>query len=87
MNEKSVTDSAGTLATIFAVLSVAVFWLLPFSPLVAMVAVVKTRHSKGWPQSLAKAGALLSTICTMVAAALLLWLLFLACLRGWNFAF
>ena len=76
----------GWIAKLLAILSVACFWIVPCSPILAIAAVSTTRGSSGWPRKLAVAGAVLCTLCTLLAAAVLLWLLFLRSLNGsWAF--
>jgi hypothetical protein len=78
--------SHGWIAKLLAILSVACFWVLPCSPILAIAAVSTTKGSSGWPRRLAVSGAILSTLCTLLGAALLLWLLFIRSLRGsWAF--
>jgi hypothetical protein len=60
----------GRVAKWLAVLSVACFWLLPFSPAVAIGAVSTTRGAAGWPRRLAVAGAVLCIAYTMLMALL-----------------
>lgn len=50
-------------------LSLAAFWVLPFSPLLSMAAVSQTRETKGTPRTLAVAGALLCSVYTIGLAA------------------
>ena len=87
MNTQSEAAPAGMVGKVLAVFSMALFWVLPLSPFVAIAAVATTRRSAGWPRTLAKTGAILCTVFTMMAAAMFLWLLCIACVRGWNFAF
>ena len=87
MNTESKAAPAGIAGRILAVLCVAGFWVLPFSPFVAIAAVATTRHSVGWPRTLAKTGAILSVLYTLMGAALLVWVVCIAGLRGWNWAF
>ena len=87
MNTESVSAPAGIVGKLLAVVCMAGFWVLPFSPLVAIGAVVATRRSAGWPGTLAKTGAILSIACTGMAAAMFLWLLVIVCMRGGDFAF
>ena len=76
----------GWIAKLLAILSVACFWLLPCSPILAIAAVSTTKGSSGWPRKLAVAGSVLSTACTLLAAALLLWFLCLRSMNGsWTF--
>lgn len=87
MSTESAAAPAGIVGKILAVLCLAGFWVLPFSPLVAIAAVATTRHSAGWPRTVAKTGAMLSVLCTLMGAALILWVVCLAGVRGWNWAF
>jgi hypothetical protein len=87
MSTESIATPAGIVGKILAVLCLAGFWVLPFSPFVAIAAVATTRHSAGWPRTLAKTGAILSVLFTLMGAALLLWVVCIAGLRGWNWAF
>jgi len=58
----------GRLAKFLAVLSVACFWLLPWSPLVAIGAVKLTKGVAGWPRRVALTGAYLSVAWTLILA-------------------
>jgi ABC-type sulfate transport system permease subunit len=58
----------GRLAKLLAILSVACFWLLPFSPMVAIGAVSITRGTSGWSRNLAVTGAVLCIAYTLVMA-------------------
>lgn len=73
--------SPGWIAKLLAILSVACFWVVPCSPILAIAAVSTTKGSAGWPRKLAVAGAVLCTVWTLTIAAMLLWLL---CLKGLN---
>jgi hypothetical protein len=74
------------IAKLLAILSVACFWIVPCSPILAIAAVSTTQGSSGWPRKLAVAGAVLCTLCTLLAAALLLWILLIRSLNGsWAF--
>lgn len=86
MNAETRSASGGIVGTLLAVLSLATFWLLPFSPFVAIAAVTATRQSPGWPQILARVGAILCTVWTAMFAVLLLWIGSLRLLNGsWAF--
>lgn len=62
------------------------FWLLPLSPFVAVAALTTTRHSAGWPRTLAKTGAVLTVLWGVMFAALFLWFVLLRILNGaWAF--
>jgi ABC-type sulfate transport system permease subunit len=58
----------GRLAKLLAILSVACFWLLPFSPMVAIGAVSINRGTSGWSRNLAVTGAVLCIAYTLVMA-------------------
>ena len=76
----------GWIARLFAILSVACFWFVPCSPIIAIAAVSTTNGSSGWPRKLAVTGAVLCTLYTLLLAALFVWLLFLMSLKGsWAF--
>jgi len=76
----------GWIAKLLAILSVACFWLVPCSPILAIAAVSTTKGSSGWPRKLAVTGAVLCTLWTLLAAAAILWLLLLRGLNGsWSF--
>lgn len=85
MNAKSMAVPAGVAGKIFAVLSVATFWLLPFSPFVAIAALAATRHLAGWPRSLAKMGAVLTVLWVILIVALFLYIVLPRILNGsWD---
>lgn len=86
MNTTSVAARAGLVSKFLSVLCLAVFWLLPLSPLFALAAVAATRHSVGWPRLTAKAGAILTVLWTAMCAAVLLNIALARILRGsWSF--
>jgi len=58
----------GRMAKVLAVLSVACFWLLPLSPIVAIGAVSMTKGASGWSRNLAVTGAALCIAYTVVMA-------------------
>jgi ABC-type sulfate transport system permease subunit len=58
----------GRMAKLLAVLSVAFFWLLPFSPMVALGAVSMTKGATGWSRNLAVTGAVLCIAYTVLVA-------------------
>jgi hypothetical protein len=58
----------GRIAKLLAILSVACFWLLPFSPMVAIGAVSMTKGSSDWSRKLAVTGAVLCIVYTVVMA-------------------
>jgi hypothetical protein len=62
------------IAKLLAVLSVAFFWLLPFSPFVAIGAVSMTRAATGWSRHLAVTGAVLCIAYTILVALIVLHL-------------
>jgi hypothetical protein len=64
------TEVPGRIAKLLAVLSVACFWLLPLSPMVAIGAVSMTRGASGWPRHLAVTGAVLCIAYTALMALL-----------------
>ena len=71
----SVTEAApGRTTKLLAILSVACFWVLPFSPLIAIGAVSMTKGVSGWSRNLAVTGAVLCTAYTIVMALITLGL-------------
>ena len=58
------------MAKLLAILSVALFWLLPFSPLVAIGAVSATSDDSRWVRRVAVAGAILCVVYTVTIALL-----------------
>lgn len=66
---------------IWAIASFLTFWMVQYSPFIAMAAVSKTRNCTGWPRRLAVAAALLCTAYTLVLAILMVSL-YLALPRG-----
>jgi ABC-type sulfate transport system permease subunit len=71
----SVTEAApGRITKLLAILSLACFWVLPFSPLVAIGAVSMTKGTSGWSRNLAVTGAVLCTAYTIVMALITLGL-------------
>lgn len=71
------TETApGRLAKFLALASVAGFWLLPFSPRIAIGAVSMTRKTSGWSRRLALTGATLCIGYTMLMAVVVVGLFF-----------
>jgi hypothetical protein len=65
----AVTDAMHErMSKLMAVLSVGCFWMLPFSPIVAIGAVSMTKGAPGWPRNLAVTGAALCIAHTVVMA-------------------
>jgi len=62
------------MSKLLAVLSVGCFWMLPFSPIVAIGAVSMTMGASGWQRNLAITGAALRTAYTVVTALFILGL-------------
>ena len=86
MSCQSVCVPVGVLGKLLAVFCLLTFYLVPFSPFVSLAAVTATRRSMGWPRSLARTGAVLCTVWTLLLAAPLLWLAALRVLNGsWAF--
>jgi hypothetical protein len=56
------------LSKLLAVVSVACFWLLPLSPMVAIGAVSMTKGVSGWSRNLAVTGAILCVAYTVIMA-------------------
>jgi hypothetical protein len=84
--ELEMKTAPGWMAKLLALLSVACFWVVPFSPILAIAAVSTTTGSTNWPRKVAVVGAILCTLCTLLAAAMLLWLVCLSILNGsWAF--
>jgi hypothetical protein len=63
-------ERSGRAAKVLAVLSVAGFWALPVSPVVAIGAVKLTEGTAGWARKAAVAGALLCVAYTTALAVL-----------------
>ena len=59
------------VAKLLAILSVACFWLLPFSPMIAIGAVSMTKGASGWSRNLAVTGATLCIAYTLIMALLI----------------
>ena len=81
MNPESSVVHPGCVTKALAVCSVATFWLLPFSPFIAMVAVVRTKHSVGWPRRLSVAAAVLCSVFT-ISYAIMLFFVTIYILKG-----
>jgi hypothetical protein len=68
MNTTDDTAVPRPIAKLLAILGVAFFWLLPFSPFVAIGAVSMTRRVTGWSRYLAVTGAVLCIAYTILVA-------------------
>jgi hypothetical protein len=73
MNAIRIRTAPGWGIKLLAILSATFFWLLPYSPLIAIAAVLATNQSQGWPRKLAVAGAILSAALTIALSAIVLW--------------
>ncbi|MDG3004899.1 hypothetical protein [Paludisphaera mucosa] len=71
MSTAAAGATPGRTAKLLAVLSVAGFWVLPLSPMVAIGAVSLTQGASGWSRSLAVTGALLCIAYTVLMALLI----------------
>jgi ABC-type sulfate transport system permease subunit len=70
MNTAVAGGVPGRLARLLSLLSVACFWLLPLSPMIAIAAVSMTKGVSGWSRKLAVTGAALCIAYTVVMACL-----------------
>ena len=68
MNALSVRAVPDWIGKSLAILSVAFFWVLPWSPLLAIAALFATSQSPGWPRRVAITGAVLSAAITIASA-------------------
>ena len=73
MNAVSFPFAPAWVGKLLAILSVTFFWCLPWSPVVAIAAIIATRQASGWPRKLAVAGATLSAALTIVFAIAICW--------------
>lgn len=71
MNAEVDVERPGPAAKALAVASVGGFWLLPFSPLVAIAAISMTSETTGWPRRLARTGGVLCIAYTTALALLM----------------
>ena len=62
---------SGIVTKALAVCSFATFWMIPISPFVAMAALVRTKHTVGWPRRLSVAAAVLGSVFTIAYASML----------------
>ena len=81
MNTSSLSVKPNTATKLLSILSLGTFWAVPFSPLIIIGAIVRTKHSIGWPRRMAVVAAILCTIYT-VAAAIWIYSLTLHVLTG-----
>ncbi len=72
MNPESSVVHPGWVTKAIAVCSIATFWLLPFSPFITIAAVVRTKHSAGWPRRLSVAAAVPCSVFTVTYSIILL---------------
>jgi hypothetical protein len=68
MNALSIRTAPDWVAKSLAVLSVAFFWVLPWSPLLAIAALLATSQTREWPRKVAMTGTVLSASLTLAAA-------------------
>lgn len=68
-------------AKILAVLSIGLFWLVPFSPFISMAAVKATNRTPGWPRHVARTGAILTMALVAYFTLAVLWM---TCVIIWN---
>ena len=68
MNTAVASEIPGRAARLLAILSVACFWLLPYSPVVALGALSTTQGASGRSRRLAVCGAVLCAVYTVVMA-------------------
>jgi len=68
MNSESTTMSPNVATKALAILSLGTFWLIPYSPLITIAALVRTKHSTGWPRRLVVAAAVLCSIYNLALA-------------------
>jgi hypothetical protein len=71
MNPDLTVVRPGLVTKALAVCSIATFWMIPVSPFVAMVALVRTKHTVGWPRRLSVAAAVLCSVFTVAYASML----------------
>ena len=81
MSPESTVVHPGLATKALAVCSVATFWLLPVSPFVAMLALVRTKNSVGWPRKFSVTAAVLCSVYT-VAIAILFYCVTIYILKG-----
>lgn len=62
---------SGFVTKALAVCSLASFWMIPFSPFIALAAVVHTKHTVGWPRKFAVAATVLCSVFTIAIAGML----------------
>ncbi len=74
MNQEIAVNSPSRFTRFLSLMSIATFWLLPFSPLVSWFALYGTRGSNDWSRKLAVAGTIL---CVMYAMLVIGWVGFL----------
>jgi hypothetical protein len=73
MNAISIRTAPVWATKLLAILSVTFFWVMPYSPLISIAALLATNQSSGWPRMFAVAGAILSAALTIAAAAVIFW--------------
>ena len=71
MHAISLPPASERIGKVLAILSVTFFWVLPWSALIAIAALLTTHD--GWPRKTAVAGALLTTALTIAITISLLW--------------
>ena len=76
MNADLNANSPGCVTRSLAILSVATFWMLPFSPFIAMAAVSRTNSTTGWPRTMAVAATFLCAVYTVVMASCIAFVYF-----------
>lgn len=77
MNAESTSVRQSTITNALAILSVATFWAIPFSPFVAMAALHRTKSTIGWARRLSISAAILCSVYTLALAGAFVMMTFL----------
>lgn len=68
MNAELPRTPPNAFSRVLAVLSLGTFWAMPFSPIITIGALVRTKNTSGWPSRFSVVAAVLCSAYTLVVA-------------------
>lgn len=81
MNDETLLPQPPLSAKMLAALSAGLFWLVPFSPFLAIAAVKATGKTAGWPRRVAQTAAVMTTVWVSLMACAVAWIIYVII---WN---